>query len=554
MRGSVNFFICALCAAVLLSFAGCKKTQPQADGETEVGTVSAVPKPVENPYGDMLVIASVGEPLNLIPAIAPDSASHEVANLVYNGLITVDKDKNLIGDLAESWDISPDNTTITFHLRRDAKWHDGVPFTSKDVIFTYNFMLDNNTPTPYDADFRKVSSISAPDDYTVIVEYDKPYAPALISWAMWVMPSHLLEGQLPAKSPLQRSPVGTGPYMFESWNANQNLTLKAYHGYYDGRPHTEKIMFRYLQDQGASFLELLQGGVDLMQLTAAQYEKQTDTERFRTMYNKYSYLADSYAYVGYNLTRRPFDDKRVRQALSYATPRQEIIDSVLQGHGIPATGPYKPGTFWYNPRVPTFNTDMEKARALLEEAGWKPNEKGVLMKDKKPFRMELLTNQNTTRIQIAEILQKSWKELGIDVNIRVAEWGAFISQNIDKRDFDAVILGWNIVLDPDPSDVWHSSSCTEKKTLNFVCFKNSEADKLMEAGTATFDPVKRKASYDRFQEILAEEQPYTFLFVPDSLSAVSSRFKGIEPAPAGLIYNIIDWYVPADMQKYKMQR
>ncbi|MDR0453353.1 MAG: peptide-binding protein [Deferribacteraceae bacterium] len=553
MRGLYSLLL--ICAVILSVFCGCKKTQVLSDDDAAGDRKSAAGKNrAKNPYGDMLVIASIGEPLNLIPAIAHDSASHEAANLIYDGLITIDKDKNIKGALAESWDVSPTDTSITFYLRKDVTWHDGAPFTSKDVIFTYKFMLDNNTPTSYDADFRKITSIDAPDDYTVVVEYEEPYAPALISWSIWIMPAHLLEGQLPAKSPLQRSPVGTGPYIFESWNANQNLTLKSNPAYYEGQPYVEKVMFRYLQDQGASFLELLQGGVDFMQLTAAQYEKQTDTERFRTFYNKYNYLADSYSYIGYNLTRKPFDDKLVRQALSYATPRQEIIDSILHGHGVSATGPYKPGTYWHNPNVQSYATDLKKARELLNASGWELNEKGLLMKDKKAFRIELITNQNTTRIQIAEILQKSWKELGIEVDIRVAEWGAFISQHIDKRNFDAVILSWNIVLDPDPNDVWNSSSCADKKTLNFMCFKNEEADRLMSEGTSTFDPVKRKACYDRFQEILAEEQPYTFLFVPESLSAVSKRFEGVEPAPAGLLYNLIDWYVPTGVQKYKIQR
>jgi peptide/nickel transport system substrate-binding protein len=258
-------------------------------------------------------------------------------------------------------------------------------------------------------------------------------------------------------------------------------------------------------------------------------------------------------YIGYNLTRKPFDDLRVRQALSYATPRQQIIDSVLYGMGTPATGPYKPGTAWHNPNVPVYDYDIAKSAALLAEAGWTMNDKGVLSKDGKTLKIQLLTNQNTTRIQIAEIIQASWKAIGVDVTIRVAEWGAFIKEHIEKRNFDATLLAWNIVLDPDPIDVWHSKSCAENKTLNFVCFKNAEVDKLLEAGIETFDPAERKRYYDRFQEILAEQQPYTFLYVPQELVALSNRFKNVEPAPAGLTHNIIDWYVPVEEQRYKIQ-
>jgi peptide/nickel transport system substrate-binding protein len=165
-----------------------------------------------------------------------------------------------------------------------------------------------------------------------------------------------------------------------------------------------------------------------------------------------------------------------------------------------------------------------------------------------------LTNQNTTRIQIAEIMQSSWAVLGIQVNIRVAEWGTFLKEHIERRNFDATILGWNIVLDPDPADVWHSKSCTDKKTLNFVCYQNPEADELMERALLSFDPEVRKKYYDRFQEILAEDQPYTFLYVPQELVAISSRFKNIEPAPAGLMHNVIYWYVPTKEQKYRFKQ
>jgi peptide/nickel transport system substrate-binding protein len=263
-------------------------------------------------------------------------------------------------------------------------------------------------------------------------------------------------------------------------------------------------------------------------------------------------LSHTYTYIGYNLTKAPFDDIRVRQALSYATPQEQIIQSVLHGLGQIATGPYKPNTFWYNGNVKTYDYDLDKARELLAEAGFVLNNRGVLERDGRPFRIELLTNQNTTRTQIAEIVQSAWGELGIQVNIRVAEWGAFIKEFIERRNFDAAILAWNIVLDPDPTDVWHSRSCTDKKTLNFVCFQNAEADELMEKALLSFDPNVRKRYYDRFQEILAEEAPYTFLYIPQELVAISSRFRNIDPAPAGFTHNQIHWYVPFAEQKYEV--
>ena len=502
-------------------------------------------------YGDMLVVGSIGEPLNLLPALASDSASHEVADLIYSGLVKVDKNMKFAGELAERWEVSSDNKSVTYYLRKDVLWHDGAQFSAEDVLFTYRFMLDNNTPTSYDSDFRKIAAIEAPDDYTVVVSYDEPFARALSTWS-WILPKHLLEGTAATKSSLQRLPVGTGPYKFEKWDANQSLTLSANNNYFEGRPHLAKVMFRYLQDQSAAFLELLNGSIDQMTLTPAQYTRQTDTERFNTQYNKYKYLSNTYTYIGYNLTRKPFDDKRVRQALSYATPKERIITSVLHGLGVAATGPYKPGSIWHNPNVKIYEYDLEKARMLLTAAGYSLDNKGRLVKEGKPLKIELITNQNTTRVQIAEIIQQSWAELGIEVVIRVAEWGSFL-HDIERKNFDATILAWNIVIDPDPSAVWRSDGCESRNTLNFICFQNKIADTYMDAASVTLDENVRKIAYDKFQELLAEEQPYTFLFVPDVLVALSSRIEGIEPAPAGLMHNFIDWHVPAERVKYKVQ-
>jgi peptide/nickel transport system substrate-binding protein len=195
--------------------------------------------------------------------------------------------------------------------------------------------------------------------------------------------------------------------------------------------------------------------------------------------------------------------------------------------------------------------DLAKAEKLLNEAGYHKNSKGILVKDGKPLKIELLTNTNITRQQIAEVIQNGWKELGITVNIRVLEWGTFLNEHVNKGDFDAVILGWTIVTDPDVSTIFHSEGCKAGATLNFTCFKNPETDVLFDKAIRTFNSDERKDYYDRVQEILAEEQPYTFLYVPYSLYAVSSRVRGIEPAPAGILYNIEEWYIPKELQKYK---
>ena len=174
-------------------------------------------------YGDILVQGDIGDASNLIPLLASDSASHNIAGMVYNGLVKYDKDMNIVGDLAESWEISQNGLVITFHLRKGVKWHDGYPFTSADVLYTYQVTIDPKTPTAYAGDFLKVKRVEALNDYTFRVTYAKPFAPALISWSSAILPRHLLSGKDITKSTLARHPIGTGPYMFKEWVAGQKI-------------------------------------------------------------------------------------------------------------------------------------------------------------------------------------------------------------------------------------------------------------------------------------------------------------------------------------------
>ena len=535
-----------VCLLALAGLPGCRRDEPARPPAAAPAASEQDPVP-----GDTIVAGSIGDASNLLPALASDASSFDIIGLVYNGLVRYDKDLKIEGELASSWEVSPDGLQIVFHLRPGVKWHDGADFTAADVEYTWRVMTDPKTPTAYGEDFRQVKRLEVLDPLTVRVTYDKPFAPALISWGFAVMPKHLLEGKDIAASPLARSPVGTGPYRFREWKTGEKIVLEANDGYWEGRPNIDRYLYRIIPDSATMFLELSAGNVDEMALDPVQYTRQTDTEFFARNYRKYRYLADSYSYLGFNLRLPLFQDKRVRQAISHAVNKQEIIDIVLLGLGQEATGPYKPGTWAHNPNVRRYPYDPVRAQALLAEAGWDAKgSDGVLMKGGKRFAFTLMTNQgNKTRAKAAEVIQKNLKAAGIDVSIRVVEWAAFLKEFVNPKKFDAVILGWTIPRDPDAYDVWHSSK-TGPAELNHVSFRNDEADALIEKGRRTFDQEERRAAYGRFQEILAEEQPYVFLYVPDALPIVAARFKGIVPAPAGISYNFIKWWVPKSEQKH----
>ncbi|MBU2551918.1 MAG: peptide-binding protein [Proteobacteria bacterium] len=519
-------------------------------------------------YGDAIIVGSIGDASTLIPALSADTASSSINGLVYNGLVKLDKNLRLVGDLAEGWDISEDGLTITFHLRQGVTWHDGQPLTARDVMFTYRLMIDPATPTAYGEDFKQVKKAEVVDDHTFRVTYPRPFAPALISWGFPVMPAHLLEGKDITTSELARRPVGTGPYIFKEWQTGQQIVLESNPGYFEGRPYITRHVTRVIPDMATMFLELKSGGIDSMGLTPLQYLRQTDTPEFGKQFRKYKYLAFSYTYLGFNLMDPKFKDQRVRQAMAYAINKDEIIEGVLLGLGQPANGPFKPGHWAYNEKVTSHVFDPDRARKLLAEAGWKPRateEEGcffsacdrrkedvTLYKEGQPFEFTIITNQgNKQREMCALIIQQRLKDIGIRIKVQTIEWAAFLKEFIDKRNFEACILGWTIPLDPDLFDVWHSSK-TRPGELNFISYKNEEVDRLIDESRYTFDQAKRKAALDRIQEIFKEDVPYVFLYVPDALPVVASRFKGIEPAPAGIDYNFIKWYAPESLQKYHL--
>lgn len=501
--------------------------------------------------GDSLVEGTIGEASTLIPLLATDSSSHAVAGQVYNGLVKYDKNLNIVGDLAESFDISKDGLTITFHLRRGVKWHDGAPFTSKDVLYTYQVTVDPKTPTAYAEDFKQVKTLSTPDPYTVRVTYESPFAPALASWGVNILPAHLLEGTDITKSPLARKPVGTGPYRFKEWVSGQKIVLEANKDYFEGRPYIDRFIYRIIPDSSTMYMELKAKAIDLMSLTPVQFARQTASQEFNRRFNKYRYPSSTYLYMGYNLRHPLFGDKRIRQAITAAINKDELIQGVLFGMGQKAYGPIVPGRWAYNPSVKDIAFNPEHAAELLAQAGWKEkNSNGILVRNGKPFQFTILTNQgNQQRLMTAQIIQQRLRQVGIDVKIRIVEWAAFLKEFVNKGNFEVVLLAWSISQDPDMYDVWHSSK-NKPGELNFIGFNNPEVDRLLIEGRNTFDIEKRKQAYYRIQDILAEEQPYTFLYVPDALPVVSSRIRGVEPAPAGIGHNQIRWYVPKNEQVY----
>ncbi|MDR3641584.1 MAG: peptide-binding protein [Humidesulfovibrio sp.] len=519
--------------------------QAPAASSSAPASVPATPE-----RGGRLVQATLGEPSNLIPPLASDASSHEIADFLYVAPLKFDKNINLVPQAAQSFEILEDGRLLRFHMRKDIRWTDGTPLTARDVEFTYKLMIDPKTPTAYAEDFLAVKSFKLLDDYAFEVRYDKPFARALVTWASAILPRHLLEGQDLLKTTFARHPIGAGPYILKEWTPGSRLALTANPDYFEGRPYIDEVVVRIIPDQSTQFMELKSGNLDEIGLSPQQYLYQTEGQDWAKNFNKFRYVSSGYTFMAFNLKSRLFSDVRVRQAINHAIDKDEIVRGVLAGLGIPTGGPYKPGTWPFDDKIPANEFDPALARKLLAEAGWaRRTPDGPLVNAKgEPFAFTILTNQgNSPRIKTAIIIQSRLKDLGIKVEIRTVEWAAFLKEFVDKGRYDALLLGWTITQDPDIYDVWHSSKA-QPGGLNFVSYKNPELDALLERGRRLLDPKKRKPIYDHIQEILHRDQPYCFLYVPMALPMVHARVQGIEPAPAGIDYNFIRWWIPKASQ------
>jgi peptide/nickel transport system substrate-binding protein len=537
--------LAALCAGL----GGCG--QRVESGPDESTVASATPA-----YGDTFIEASIADISGLIPNITSDGASHEVGELIYDGLMRMDKDQNVVGHLAESWTFSEDCLTLTMKLKQGVKWHDGHPFTADDVLFTYQTMIDPRTPTAYKQDFLAVKSVEIVDPHTVRVTYPHPLAKALSSWSMWVLPKHLLEpwvkqGKL-REAPQNGNPVGTGAYRFKEWKSGEKVVLVANSDYHEGRPYLSRVVYRIIPSQGTIFLELKAKGVDLASLTAIQYARQIDYPAFRKAYKKYRYPSSGYTYFGFNLRDPRFADRRVRHAFAHAINKQELINGVVMGFAREATGPIRPGTWAYTDQVRRYEFSPERAKQLLTQAGWVDRDGDGIVEDKdgKPFAFTIRTNQgNEERKKVAEIIQQRLLAVGVKAEIQVIEWAAFIKEFIKKKRFETVVLGWGVPTDPDQYAVWHSSQSGPDQ-LNQISYANPEVDEVLEKGRASCVQQTRRPYYHRFQQLLAEDQPLVFLYFRDALPVVSARVRGVEPGPAGILHNFTRWFVPRELQRY----
>ncbi|MEK9657853.1 MAG: peptide-binding protein [bacterium] len=487
------------------------------------------------------------EPSVLNPILSTDSASSKVIDLVFSGLLRVSTNLELIPDLAQSYTINSEGTIYTFNLHKNAYWHDGKPVTAEDVKFTFERILDPKTNTVRRSNYiinGKEVQFKVINSHCIQAILPQPFAPFLTHMTMGILPKHLLSNQDINTALFNRNPIGSGPFVFQEWHSAQFIRLKRNENYYGKRPKLGSLLLKIIPDQNTALISLEKAEIDQSGISGKDYARYKDHPEFSI--HRYEDLV--YTYMGFNLKHQFFKDSQIRKAIAMAINKDAIVNGVLKGFGTTAHLPASPVS-WAFPETLKKNPypyNPEKSRQLLKAAGFRKNKQGILQKNGQPFEFTLITNKgNKDREKVAQLIQQFLKSVDIKVEIRLMEWSSFIkivNAAKDPKDFDAVILGWSLGLDPDGHSLWHSSQYP--KGFNFVAYNNAKVDKALQKGRLTMNTQHRKTIYKQVYHEIAKDLPYIFLYYPESLTGIQDRVKGLSPAgPAGLMNPIENVYL-----------
>jgi len=500
--------------------------------------------------GRDMVIGLSGDATSLNPVVATDGISYTVEWPLFDSLLELDASLNVKPLLAESWDVSKDGLTYTFKLKKGVTWHDGKPFTARDVAFTFYSVLDPKVTTPHRAYFDAlvgfpeltakenpkrpeelaVRPIEIVDDHTVRFRLRYPsgsFLAVLVNPRAGIIPEHLLKGTDLNTADFNRKPVGTGPFKFVEWRRGERIVMEANERYHGGRPALNRLIFRIIPDAVVLLQELRAGGVDFIEnppLTEMTRLKQTPGLQVLVADNT------SYTYFGWRQDVAPFTDIRVRRALNHAIDVPSIVKEVLQGYAAVATGQFPPSSWAFDASLKPYAYDPARAKAMLAEAGFKPGPDGVLVRDGKRFSFSIRHDQANQAVKdTAVIVQEYLKRVGLEATLEPLDWPTFVKK-LFASDFEGIVVAWTNHHDPDPFayTIWHSS---QWKGRNFAHYKNPKVDELLEQARRTNVVAERKRAYAEFSKVLMDDAPYVFLYFQQQVYITRQGYEGFVPIP-----------------------
>jgi peptide/nickel transport system substrate-binding protein len=500
--------------------------------------------------GGTYVEGLVGSPQYINPILCQyNQVDRDLCSLIFNGLTKLNEGGEIVPDLAERWQISDDCLAYTFHLRRDVLWHDEVPFSADDVVFTIQAMQDPGyRGAPYLAELWRSVEVAKLDSHTVKFTLREPFAPFLYYTTVGILPAHLL-AEVPAESLPNDSfnlrPIGTGLFQLEEVSTEHAL-LQANPLFYGPKPYLNKIEFRFYPDHESALSAYERGEVQgISRVLPQDLPKVVEANSGLQLF---SARLPGYTLIFLNLKDPEgpfFQAKLVRQALLHAIDRQELVDRVLKGQGLVAHSPILPETWAYHDGVVRYEYDPERARDLLDEAGWRTPAHSVREKAEVKLAFTLITDDDPLHVELAREIARQWEAIGVKATLRTVGSG-LVREYLIPREFEALLVDLELHGDPDPYPLWHSTQASGDGQ-NYAGFVSYEVDKLLEEARCTTDPGRRAELYRRFQEIFADEVPSLLLYYPIYTYAVDEKVKGVQLGPLGdssdRFRNVTEWYI-----------
>lgn len=522
---------------------GCvPRTNQPEDGTTEEE------QPVK---GGKLIFAGV-EAKTFNPVLNTDRDTYNFLKLIFEGLLEYDESLKVKPALAERWEAASSANAYDFYLRKGVKWQDGKEFTSKDVIFTLEYLKklkDANVESIYTTNIDKITYFEAVNDYQIRVVFDQKFNGIFDIMTFPVLPSHMfVSPEMLASEAVEFSIVGTGPYKFKEYQKLKFMTLEKNSDWWGEEPYIHEIEMRFVADEATALTSFKSDDVDVAVTAYPDWDKYAQGKNAAVK----EFITNKYDFLGLNFGNPIFQDKALRKSIQYGIDRKRIIEKVYLKHAAKVDVPIPPYSWLYSQGEPLYNYDTEEAMVVLEEGGWMDRDNdGMLEKEidgiKRDLSFTLMVNtDNPKRLEAAEIIVENLTALGMDVNLEVLAWEE-LKEKAFKKEFDAVILGWSLAKYLDLSFAFHSKQIEEDS--NFISFSSQEMDNLLQNDFRAIDEETRKQTSSQIQQYIREELPYNSLYFKTAALLIKKRVKGdIEPREHNIFLNINKWYIPERLQ------
>jgi len=514
------------------------------------------------PNGGTVIAAEAETPDTLNPYLTQTLSGADIASPVFDSLVYTNPQGNFSNDLATSYSHDASGLHWTFNIVHNATWQDGQPLTAKDIVFTTQ--LDNNPkfPSTSTQGFDHVQSIKAVGNYQVDVTLKSVYAPFLQYWGTaYILPEHILGKVSPDKiktlTSFNQKPLGSGPFKITDFASGDHITESAYKNYFRGAPHLDKIIFRVVPNNNTAINQMQTGELNLLGQTSSLSARQFNT--LKAVPGVTTYNTPGFNWTHVDLVETGFlKDRTVRQALAYATPKQQIIKGVNLGYGVVDDADQPPTTVYYNPSIKdSYPYNIAKAKSLLAADGFKIGSNGLLQKGGTPFNLTLWATSDSSDAKLTiQILKQSWAQLGVNATLKTAAASIVFGRSgplydpnrLSSSKMNAVLYEWIQGAEPDDTFFWNSSQIISSKVAaggNFDGYSNPEIDKLTKEGVQTLDKGQREAIYHQIQTILVKDQPDIFIYWGRVLTAATSKLHGYNPQPYDYVlgWNAKDWYM-----------